>query len=60
MDARGLPIELLDEEELRRRFRDIDAAVERVKKDIQKAVGEHKIAKQKVKLSEPHPAPPVQ
>jgi hypothetical protein len=54
MSARGLPIELLDEEELRERFKQIDAAIERVKQDIEKAVADQKRAKSRVKLTNQH------
>ena len=51
MSARGLPIELLDEEELRHHFKRIDAAIERVRNDIARAGSDQKDKKPRVKLA---------
>ena len=50
MSARGLPVELLDEDELKQRFKQIDAAIERVKHEIENAGREPKLVKVRVKL----------
>lgn len=54
MNARGLPVELLDEDELKQRFKKIDAAIERVKHDIENAGTEPKIVRVRVKLHDTH------
>jgi hypothetical protein len=51
MSSRGLPIELLDEEELRQHFKRIDDAIERVRKDIARAGIDQKDKKPRVKLA---------
>lgn len=56
MNARGLPIELLDEEELKHRFKEIDAAIERARQGIENAVTEPRTGKPRVKLHEQHHA----
>ena len=52
MDARALPSELLDEKELHERFKAIDAAARRVRKDLesQLAKGAHKAVKVKLAI----------
>jgi hypothetical protein len=52
MDAKALPSELLDEKELNERFRAIDEAVFKVRRDIELLLGnDHKTVK--VKPSQP-------
>lgn len=50
MIDRALPIELLDEDEIKQRFKQIDEAIERVKHDIEHAAGSPKGDKPRVKL----------